>query len=59
MDEQVWQKMSTEILTDIKEWRRANPRATYVQIEEGLYPLGGNEEKLMQQHLRIKCASGD
>jgi hypothetical protein len=37
MDEQVWQKMSTEILTDIREWRRANPRATYVQIEDEVH----------------------
>jgi hypothetical protein len=29
--------MSTEILMDIKEWRRANPRATYVQIEDEVH----------------------
>ena len=34
MDEQALQKMSREILTDIKEWRRAHPRATYVEIED-------------------------
>src|SRR5450759_491929 len=37
MDEQALRKMSTEILTDIKEWRRAHPRATYVQIEDEVH----------------------
>src|SRR5215469_3444150 len=39
MDEQALQQMSLEILTEIKEWRRANPRATYVQIEEEIHTL--------------------
>jgi hypothetical protein len=37
MDEHALRKMSTEILTDIKEWRRAHPRATYVQIEDEVH----------------------
>jgi hypothetical protein len=37
MDEQPLQKMSTQILMDIKEWRRAHPRATYVEIEEEIH----------------------
>lgn len=37
MDEQALRKMSIEILTDIKEWRRAHPRATYVQIEDEVH----------------------
>lgn len=37
MDEQALQNMSREILTDIKEWRRAHPRATYVEIEEEVH----------------------
>ena len=37
MDEQALRQMSTEILTDIKEWRRAHPRATYVQIEDEVH----------------------
>lgn len=37
MDEQALRKMSIEILTEIKEWRRAHPRATYVQIEDEVH----------------------
>ena len=37
MDEQALRKMSTEILTDIKEWRRTHPRATYVEIEDEVH----------------------
>ena len=37
MDEQALRKMSTEILTDMKEWRRAHPRATYVEIEDEVH----------------------
>src|SRR5437667_5734314 len=47
MDEQVWQKMSIEILMDLKEWRRANPRATYVQIEEEVH------KRVMQLEARL------
>ena len=47
MDEQVWQKMSTEILMDLKEWRKANPRATYVQIEDEVH------RRLMQLEARL------
>ena len=37
MDEQAWQKKSAEILTDIKEWRRAHPTATFVEIENEVH----------------------
>src|SRR5689334_7614288 len=37
MDEQALQNMGREILTDIKEWRREHPRATYVEIEEEVH----------------------
>ena len=37
MDEQAWREKSVEILTDIKEWRRAHPRATYVEIEDEVH----------------------
>ncbi len=33
MDEQAWQQKSVAILTNIKEWRRAHPKATFVEIE--------------------------
>jgi hypothetical protein len=47
MDEQALRKMSTEILTDIKEWRRAHPRATYVEIEDEVH------KRLMQLEARL------
>jgi hypothetical protein len=47
MDEQALRKLSTEILTDIKEWRRAHPRATYVQIEDEVH------KRMMQLEARI------
>ena len=47
MDDQALRQMSTEILTEIKEWRRANPRATYVQIEDEVH------KRLMQLEARL------
>src|SRR5215472_3783408 len=47
MDEQTWQQMSMEILTDVKEWRKAHPRATYVQIEDEVH------KRLMQLEARL------
>lgn len=47
MDEQALRQMSTEILTEIKEWRRANPRAAYVQIEDEVH------KRLMQLEARL------
>ena len=50
MDEQIWQKMSTEILLDLKEWRRTHPRATYVQIEDEVHKrVMQLEAKLIQE----------
>jgi hypothetical protein len=37
MDDQAWRTKSIEILTDVKEWRRAHPKATYVQIEDEVH----------------------
>src|SRR5450755_2630019 len=47
MDDQALRQMSTEILTEIKEWRRANPRATYIQIEDEIH------KRLMQLEARL------
>jgi hypothetical protein len=33
MDEHAWQQKSAEILTNITAWRRAHPKATFVEIE--------------------------
>jgi hypothetical protein len=32
-----WQELSQQILTDIKEWRRSHPKATFVEIEEEVH----------------------
>jgi hypothetical protein len=37
MDEQAWREKSVEILTEIKEWRQAHPKATYVEIEDEVH----------------------
>jgi hypothetical protein len=37
MDEHAWREKSVEILTDVKEWRRAHPKATYVEIEDEVH----------------------
>ncbi len=37
MDDQPLQQMSTQILMDVKEWRRAHPRATYVEREDEVH----------------------
>jgi hypothetical protein len=47
MDEQALRQMSIEILTDLKEWRRAHPRATYVEIEDEVH------KRLMQLEARL------
>ncbi len=47
MDEQALRQMSTEILTNIKEWCGAHPRATYVEIEDEVH------RRMMQLEARI------
>ena len=37
MDQDAWMKKSEEILSDIKEWRRAHPKATFVEIEDEVH----------------------
>jgi len=37
MDDQPLQHMSTQLLMDVKEWRRAHLRATYVEIEDEVH----------------------
>ena len=49
MDDQPLQHMSTQILTDVKEWRRAHSRATYVEIEDEVHQrMMHLEAQLMQ-----------
>ena len=33
MNQEDWEQKSREILTDIREWRQAHPKATFVEIE--------------------------
>jgi len=47
MDEHALRQMSLEIVTEIKEWRRANPKATYVQIEDEVH------KRMMQLEARL------
>lgn len=47
MKENALRQMSAEILGSITEWRRANPRATYVQIEDEVHT------QLMQLEARV------
>jgi hypothetical protein len=35
--DQAWQQLSEQILTDIKAWRRAHPKATLREIEEEVH----------------------
>lgn len=37
MDEQAWLNTSAEMLTDIKAWRQAHPKATFVEIENEVH----------------------
>ena len=37
MTQDAWLQKSEEILTDIKEWRRAHPKATFVEIEDEVH----------------------
>jgi hypothetical protein len=47
MDEQGLQKLSGELLADIKEWRKEHPRAKYVEIEEEVH------KRIMQLEARL------
>lgn len=49
MDEAVWRAKSVEILTDIKEWRRAHPKATFVEIEDEVHRRMTQLEALVLQ----------
>jgi hypothetical protein len=36
-NEEHWRDLSEEILTDIKEWRRSHPKATFREIEDEVH----------------------
>jgi hypothetical protein len=37
MDHEAWLRKSEKILTDVKEWRKAHPKATFVEIEDEVH----------------------
>jgi hypothetical protein len=47
MDEHAWQQKSAEILTNITEWRRMHPKATFVEIEDEVH------KRLMQLEAQV------
>jgi hypothetical protein len=47
MDEHAWQQKSAEILTNITEWRRVHPKATFAEIEDEVH------QRLMQLEAQV------
>lgn len=47
MNQADWEKKSQEILTDIREWRQAHPKATFVEIEDEVH------RRMMQLEARV------
>ena len=47
MDEHAWVQKSQEILSDMKEWRRAHPKATFVEIEDEV------QKRMMQLEAQV------
>jgi ribosomal protein S27AE len=37
MEQDSWLSQSEKILTDVREWRRAHPKATFVEIEDEIH----------------------
>lgn len=37
MEPDVWLSMSAKILSEVKEWRKAHPKATFVEIEDEVH----------------------
>ncbi|GHO79585.1 hypothetical protein KSD_73560 [Ktedonobacter sp. SOSP1-85] len=37
MEQNAWLSTSAEILSDVKEWRKAHPKATFVEIEDEVH----------------------
>ncbi len=57
MNDQPLQHMSTQILTNVKEWRRAHPRATYVEIEDEVHKRMMHLEALLIQDAALESPS--
>lgn len=37
MNDEAWLSLSAKILRDVKEWRKAHPKATFVEIEDEVH----------------------
>jgi uncharacterized protein with PIN domain len=49
VSEDHWRKLSEEILTDVKEWRRSHPKATLREIEDEIHARMSRLEAQMIQ----------
>jgi hypothetical protein len=47
MDDAAWLSKSAKILSDVKEWRKAHPKATFVEIEDEVH------RRMMQLEARL------
>jgi hypothetical protein len=62
MDEEVdrkWRTLSEEILTDIKAWRQAHPKATFREIEHAVHERTTRLEAQLLQDTAQASTSGE
>jgi hypothetical protein len=61
MDEamdRAWQELSEKVLTGIREWRLAHPKATFREIEQAVHErMSRLEARLLQDAVLASCAS--
>ena len=55
--EERWRELSEEILTDVKEWRRSHPKATFREIEEEVHRRMSRLEAQMIQDTAQESSS--
>ena len=55
--EEHWRELSEEILTDVKEWRRNHPKATFREIEEEVHKRMNRLEARMIQDTAQESSS--
>jgi hypothetical protein len=55
-----WQELSEEVLTGIKEWRLAHPKATFREIEQAVHErMSRLEARLLQDAALASRTAGD
>jgi hypothetical protein len=57
--DQDWQRLSEQILSDIKEWRRAHPKATFREIEDEVHARLSRLEAQVLQDTAQASRSGE